>query len=98
MGNVEAGTQLRNRAGFGVGLRADSERGMMEKPRPKKEVAIQTAIKTTRTIFFFASKDAIEEFKDFGHISQDINGGLIVLNVDMRYDFDEVVNYIENYG
>ena len=70
----------------------------MDKPKPKSEVAIHTAIEFTRSIFFFASKDAMDDFREFGHMSQDKEGGLICLSVDARYDFNEVLKYIENYG
>lgn len=69
---------------------------MKDKPKPKREVAIEVAIKVTRNIFFYASKDAIEDLRAFGDITE--MGNPLILHVDPRFNFDEVVKYIEEYG
>jgi hypothetical protein len=74
----------------------------MEKPTPKREVAISHHTKMYGTISFYSSSDAVTEFETFGSIyraipdSQNVN--LYRLFVDSRFDFDEVLAYIENYG
>ena len=68
----------------------------MEKPQPKKEVAVSFYSELTRQIRFNATKDAVEDFKVFGLVYMIYNEyGLIV---DSRYDFNEVIAYIQNYG
>jgi len=70
----------------------------MKKPQPKREMAIRAKDPVTRSIFFNASRDAAEELREYGCLSYDAAAGWHVLFVDARYDFDEVVAYIENYG
>lgn len=71
----------------------------MKKPRIKREVAIESIFPQTQAIHFYASPDAAEELGEFGTTT---SGGLIKnkyrLQVDARFDFDEVVEYIKNYG
>jgi hypothetical protein len=68
----------------------------MEKPSPKTEVAVRFATEGPRGIALDASPDAIEDFREFGHI--DHISICYWLVVDSRYDFDEVLAYIEQYG
>ena len=71
----------------------------MEKPTMKREVAIQSVFNSQGlqpSIVFYASPDAVYEFQVFGEIMPWGSG--YKLFVDPRYDFDEVVKYIENYG
>ena len=68
----------------------------MKKPRPEREVAIRATNKEVYFITFNASPDAITELAEFGRIYP--VEGYYELYVDRRYDFDEVVAYIENYG
>ena len=67
----------------------------MEKPQPKREVAIITISKSGSHITFHASADAIEDFKDFGRIEPDRD--FYWLWVDTRYNFDEILEYIKGY-
>lgn len=68
----------------------------MKKPQPKHEVAVVSYHKNHRLIVFQASPDAVEDFRDFGNIyPEQHNYHLIVFG---RYDFDEVLAYIQNYG
>jgi hypothetical protein len=68
------------------------------KPQPKKEVAIVWQNEDVRHISFYASADALEDFKEFGSIFQAlINKERYSLIVDARYDFNEVLAYIENW-
>ena len=69
------------------------------KPQPKKEVAIALQNETVRHISFYASADALEDFKEFGSISQAVSDKeRYSLMVDARYDFAEVMAYIENWN
>lgn len=68
----------------------------MKKPQPKQEVAIRVTEKQGRLISMCASQDAIEEFKSFGEVIY--QSGVHYLFVDARYDFDEVLAYIQSYG
>ena len=72
---------------------------MTKKPEMKTEVAIDFAGPVTRTIYFYSTEDAVTEFYSFGLVEP--NGSqpdYYRLTVDARYDFDEVVAYIERYG
>lgn len=68
----------------------------MNKPKPKREVTINFV--NAPGIMINASKDAIEDFEEFGPILFIETQNLYWLTVDARYDFDEVVKYIEGYG
>jgi hypothetical protein len=71
----------------------------MNKPQIKREVQITTVIKSVRHIIFYASTDAVAEFEEFGEVLPSTNTReLYNLFVDARYDFGEVVAYIEGYG
>lgn len=71
----------------------------MDKPRPKREVAIDKCWPDQREIRFFASSDALNDFGDFGRITKaESTPNCWHLSVDARYDFEEVRAYIENYG
>ena len=67
----------------------------MEKPQPKREVAIK--LKTATLIVISATKDAANDLKEFGKMQYFEDSQDYWLAVDPRYDFDEVVKYIENY-
>jgi len=67
----------------------------MEKPKPKKEVAVGTISEKERVVFFNASRDAAGDFAEFGFITEFET--CYLLFVDRRFDFNEVVTYMENY-
>ena len=72
----------------------------MEKPKPKSEVKITDTVPDWHLIRLYASKDALDDFREFGQVSDPLQGptpGLYYIWVDARYDFDEVVRYIESY-
>jgi len=81
------------------GRRISENKGdrIMKKPQPKTEVAINSCVPSLRYMTIFASADAATEFKDFGSLTLDKLIGWYTLFVDPRFDFDEVVAYIENY-
>jgi hypothetical protein len=68
----------------------------VDKPTIKREVAIKHITKNWR-IVFYASRDAAEDFSQYGTLFSD-PGNQYTLFVDGRFDFDEVVDYIKNYG
>ena len=69
------------------------------KPQPKKEVAIFFHSENIRYIAFHASADAVESFKEFGCIFQALHEHeSYSLTADSRYDFNEVLAYIENWN
>ncbi len=69
---------------------------MTERPKVKREIGI--AWTEGNAIKVYASKDAIEDIKEFGDVSKLSEGETYILVVDARYDFQEVVDYIKNYG
>ena len=71
----------------------------MEKPTLKREVAVSLVLRSINAIGFHATDDAVTEFEQFGVLTEAlaISGGYR-LYVDSRYDFDEVLAFIENYG
>lgn len=69
----------------------------MDKPQPKREMAIEVVHKTDRFIVFVATPDAAGDMAQYGQLYPR-TAGRYVLYVDARYDFDEVVAYIERYG
>ena len=67
----------------------------MNKPQPKREVIVRFADRNVKHIYFYASSDAIEDFRDFGVIAPNFSHHCLI--VDQRYDFEEVLEYVENY-
>ena len=70
------------------------------KPVMTREVAVKDASPSLRWIHFYASPDAVEGFMSFGLCEpmSSFGGDGYRLQVDPRYDFEEVLNYIKNYG
>ena len=71
---------------------------MTEKPQPKREVSISAMSPDKSIVYLYASKDAAEDIKEFGEMSQWTRPNQYRLQIDSRYDFQEVVDYIKNYG
>lgn len=63
-------------------------------PSMASEVAIDSH--SSSSVRFYATNDAVQDFCRFGHITRE--GAYYVLWVDMRYNLEEVIEYIENYG
>ena len=71
----------------------------MNKPEPKREAAVDRYHETAGSIDFYASPDALEDIKEFGYVLPDpIIPNRYILYVDKRYNFQEVLAYIEKYG
>lgn len=72
---------------------------MTKKPTMQKEVAIEAVVPSAALVSFYATGDAASEFADYGRLTKaESIPNLYYLYVDRRFDFDEVVAFIENYG
>lgn len=67
------------------------------KPKIKKEVAVSWVYKPVGIIYLYATNDAANELSEFGDLFQRDSGEWRMI-VDPRFDFDEVLAYIERYG
>ena len=67
------------------------------KPQLKREVAVDGYVKSVGMIYFYASSDAAAEFSEFGSLHKDEHSEKYTLLIDRRFDFDEVLAYIQNY-
>ena len=72
----------------------------MSVPQPKVEVVITTVLPSLNHITFYATPDAASDFAQFGQLKKRQDAGLLEarysLDVNARYDFDEVVAYIKS--
>ena len=65
----------------------------------KREVAVEVALESVCQIIFYCTDDAISEFSQYGDLSKYFDTPQkYTLHVDARFDFEEVVKYIEGYG
>ena len=71
---------------------------MIKRPVPQKEVAISFILESYRLILFYASLDAASDMQEFGDVRPGNRKSFYQLVVDARYEFSDVVAYIENYG
>lgn len=69
----------------------------MSKPLMKQEVALNGAFERSRSVYFYGTADAVQEFAEYGEL-EPWGKNQYRLIVDARFDFGEVVNYIVNYG
>ena len=73
----------------------------MIKPTMKREIGIAFVSKSQRIIHFFATNDATAELLEFGHVrscGDAYPSGQMALEVDPRFDFEEVHEWMANYG
>lgn len=70
----------------------------MVKPTPKKEVAVDWASESDKIVFFYSTPDALSDFISFGNVAEWTRENYYRLRVDSRFDFNEVLEYIQNYG
>lgn len=71
----------------------------MKKPQLQREVALDAALEHTRTIYFYSTQDAIDDFKEFGLVKpREGIANAYRLLVDARFNFGEVAAYIANYS
>ena len=71
----------------------------LQKPRIKKELAVAAYSAENRWISMDATLDAIQEYAEFGRVSSHpFLPEYYTLQVDARYDFDEVLGWILAHG
>ena len=72
----------------------------MVKPTPKKEVAVSWYCDGggIKAIYFYSTTDALPDFVSFGKITEWTSQDYYQLKVDPRFDFKEVLEYIQRYG
>ena len=71
----------------------------MTKPTIKHEVAVKDVLPGLKIIYFYATNDAVTEFMEYGLVEPtNTHHDLYRIDVDSRFDFDEVLEYIQNYG
>jgi hypothetical protein len=63
----------------------------------KCEVAVTLKLEEYNMITLYATPDAAADFAQFGDLSGD-GGSKYTLYADPRFDFKEIVRYIENYA
>ena len=69
----------------------------MQEPRMKSKIGIDVSFPSTRSIYFWATQDAAEYLKRFGALRGfDDGSSRYHIEVDARYDFAEVLTYIES--
>lgn len=68
----------------------------MQKPKMKQEVKVTSSEKDDRRIYFFATPEFVTDFESFGTIRVTGSVDGYVLYVDPRFDFDEVLEYIQS--
>lgn len=71
----------------------------MQKPTPKRQLAVTYADPATRMIFFSAVPDVIEDIRSSGLGVLEINihfEGRHLFRVDPLYDFDDVLKWIKS--
>jgi hypothetical protein len=68
----------------------------MERPKIKCELAILDYYKPCRSITFTATPDALSDVEGFGEVAHE--SIYHYMSVDPRYDFDEVMAYLQSYA
>ena len=67
----------------------------MDKPVMKRDTAVVFQDEKQGIIRFFAPRIAVMDFSNFGEVRE--NGQAYFLEVDGRFDFAEVVDYIKTW-
>lgn len=67
----------------------------MPKPVMKRKIGITCELQITKSVFFDASQEDAEKFKDFGALEKRDRENHWHLKVDARYDFQDILDYIE---
>lgn len=68
---------------------------MSNMPHMKREVAINLALAPLRVIYLYATVDAASTIRQFGDLAKFPFQNQYRLEIDPRYDFDEVKRWIE---
>lgn len=66
-------------------------------PQMKKELAVDKVLTITGIIVFYANSNISELLQRYGKVTK-IWENRYSITVDKRYDFDEVIEYFENYN
>ena len=69
----------------------------MNKPKMKKSLVVDFMLEDDGYITFFAARGIADELPVFGHMYP-IGNDKYALRIDPRYDFGEVLDYIQNYS
>lgn len=69
----------------------------VNEPTMQREVAIAHIFPSGNGCSFYATQDAVTEFGKFGQVRH-IRDDLYVIDIDTRYNVDEVIAFIRNYG
>lgn len=72
---------------------------MMKKPVMKRKLAITNLVPSMRIVSFYADKDTADSLKEFGKVFSNTEEDLRdshELYVDPRFDFEDVVEYMES--
>jgi hypothetical protein len=69
----------------------------MNKPKIKKELAVRDYNERYRWIAVNATNDAIQEYAEFGDVHC-IDREKYTLQVDARFDFEEVLAWMQSHG
>ena len=71
----------------------------MNKPVMQKEVTVIYTNPKSGMVHLVATKEAMEDFSTFLYnTDRSGNGSFYIATVDPRYDFEGVVDYIENWN
>lgn len=69
---------------------------LIAEPLPVRELAISGYNRNTRTIFVDADQTAARPLSKYGHVTSNVNSpDKWIFRVDARYDFDEVLAWVE---
>lgn len=71
---------------------------MKQEPQMECEVAITKIYPIARKICFYGTSDAISDFSRFGSLLYGNESEECLIQIDGRYNFSEIVEYMETYG
>lgn len=69
----------------------------MQKPTMQREVAIYQIFPNGNGCSFYSTQDAVTEFQQFGRVRH-IRDDLYAIDIDARFNVEEVLAFIRNYG
>ena len=73
-------------------------RNKMKKPQVKRELAVTSILEGSFITFQTKSNDCIDDVREFGRVSYCKLLDNYTLYVHACYDFDEVLEYMKDYG
>lgn len=69
----------------------------MKKPSMKREIAVDYWLPEARVIYFYATNGAAASFHEFGRVRAEDGPSQWALTVDPRFDFHEILQYMEQH-